>query len=259
MKQVALASPKAGVGKTTVLTTLAHILADDGHSVLMIDLDEQNLLGLFMGSKQPSNSGLSSLYQEDGNAPGAFQPRDDVLVLPFGEIGSVNSRLLYKNLMNLEGLYNRLAKVFLRYEFEPDYVLYDTPYANEAINDCFLPAMDFVIDIIRPDLSSYASLLKLLNSGSTKERDKHCYLINQFSAQRQLDTDMQASMKHMLGEELLPYCIHQDAAMIEAIAAGKRLQDYQNDSQALSDCKKLSATLQSRVNVKEERVNDSCH
>lgn len=53
MKSIAFFNNKGGVGKTTLLYHVAHVLAEDGHSVLMVDADSQcNLTAYTLSEKQ---------------------------------------------------------------------------------------------------------------------------------------------------------------------------------------------------------------
>lgn len=64
MKSIAFFNNKGGVGKTTLLYHVAHVLAEEGHTVLMVDADSQcNLTAYAMSEKQ-----IEKAWEDAGNS-----------------------------------------------------------------------------------------------------------------------------------------------------------------------------------------------
>ena len=77
MRVWAIANQKGGVGKTTSTVSLAGLLTEQGHKVLVVDLDPHGSLTSYFGYDPDAlTSGTYQLFQGDD----AFS-KDDVLAL----------------------------------------------------------------------------------------------------------------------------------------------------------------------------------
>ncbi len=64
MKSIAFFNNKGGVGKTTLMYHVAHVLAEDGHQILMVDADSQcNLTAYTLSENQ-----IEKAWDEPGNS-----------------------------------------------------------------------------------------------------------------------------------------------------------------------------------------------
>lgn len=85
MPLIAIASPKGGVGKTTLTAHLAAILAGRGYRVTVLDLDPQNALRLHMGVSICEESGFMASIQASDVWKSALLDTDcGAKLLPFG-------------------------------------------------------------------------------------------------------------------------------------------------------------------------------
>jgi cellulose synthase operon protein YhjQ len=85
---ICFASPKGGVGKTTLTANLADAVQRLGYRVLAVDLDSQNALRLHFGVPLTDRSGfMAGLLQRDGDwRQHLRQTSSGVLLLPHGAL-----------------------------------------------------------------------------------------------------------------------------------------------------------------------------
>ena len=92
MKVVAVVSAKGGVGKTTLTANLATALQHQGApTVLVVDLDPQNALGLHFGADPGALAGISRASLA-GDSWGSVcqQSPSGVHVLPYGVVNEAD-------------------------------------------------------------------------------------------------------------------------------------------------------------------------
>jgi len=85
MPLIAIASPKGGVGKTTITAHLAAILAARGHRVTVLDLDPQNALRLHMGVSIREQGGFMARIRDRPDWRSSLHHTEcGAQLLPFG-------------------------------------------------------------------------------------------------------------------------------------------------------------------------------
>src|SRR4051812_19205889 len=87
MPLIAFASPKGGVGKTTLAAHLAALLAQRGHRVVALDLDPQNALRLQFGLPLRDEAGfLGEIEHRPLWRLAAAETGYGVRILPYGAV-----------------------------------------------------------------------------------------------------------------------------------------------------------------------------
>lgn len=168
MRVWAVANQKGGVGKTTTTVALACLLADQGHRVLMLDLDPQASLGSYFGYA-PDQSARSSF--EWFASPG--QLRDDVLIASIRSTNSARLDLvpgstalatLERSAVSIEGMglavSRALAKIWENY----DYVIIDSPPTLGVLLVNALAASQMLIIPVQTEFLAIKGVERMLNT-----------------------------------------------------------------------------------------------
>src|ERR1700733_8280287 len=88
MTLICFASPKGGVGKTTLAANVAHQLARGGLRVIALDLDPQNALRLHFGVSLQDTDGFTRRLAGQPDWPSCLRETPcGVSLLPYGSSG----------------------------------------------------------------------------------------------------------------------------------------------------------------------------
>ncbi|CAN7624837.1 cellulose biosynthesis protein BcsQ [Acidovorax sp. LjRoot129] len=253
MKVIAIVSAKGGVGKTTLTANLATALGRQGvATLLVVDMDPQNALGLHFGVDPRSLSGVSraSLAGDDWSSV-CVQSPSGVHVLPYGVVNE-SDRVAFER--HLDAQPDWLVRQLESLGLPPDaVVLIDTPPGPSVYMQQALTAAQVVVIVSLPDAASYASLAlmqRLVHTYCAPRPDfaEAVYVLNQADSARQLSKDITRVMHDSLGERLIGV-IHEDQAVREALAYEQGLQDYDVHGQAADDLRKCARVLAQRLGL----------
>lgn len=149
--KICVASTKGGVGKTTLTANLAAYLADLGQRVLMVDADPQPTLSSFFEIVDLAPGGLTRLIADAAVEGVVSRTAIDGLDLVYSDDPDGKLRDWIRDAVDGRV---RLKHLISRPEFEEryDFVLLDTQGAVGPLQDAAVPAADFLLSPIPPDI-----------------------------------------------------------------------------------------------------------
>jgi cellulose synthase operon protein YhjQ len=252
MKVIAVASGKGGVGKTTLCANLSVALKRQGHTVVSVDMDPQNGLGLHFGLPANHLNGISRATLSSGDWRAAmWHSEQGDMVLPYGLINDLD-RVIFESKLADNNEY-LLAQLNLLNLPEDSYVLLDTPpgasiYQQQAFSACHV-----VVLTLLPDAASFATANKYI-----KKIEMECYsrpdfighigIVNQVDRSRLLNSDMTDLMREELNLKYFSV-IHQDQSVAEALACGQVVLDYDAECSGTRDISDAVKTLKELMAV----------
>lgn len=237
MPVVCFASPKGGVGRTTLTATVGVALHRLGWRVLAIDLDRQNALQL--NFELPDE--LPGIVDEidsgrDWNELAVETPAG-IFLIPFGAVSAADAMRVHSYVAQHPGWLRRQLTPFME---QPDLVVVvDMPPGPSGFNVELDPLADLHVLTLLADAMSLAVLPKLQQGGylltaAAEPAPQIGYVLNQVDPRRQLCCDVLALSRDVLGEALFGM-VHQDEAVAEAAACQLTVLDYAPDSVASHD------------------------
>jgi cellulose synthase operon protein YhjQ len=233
-----VASPKGGVGKTSLTANLAASLAARGRRVFAVDLDPQNALRLHLGMPPNEISGTSRSTLEGMSWEGClFRASSGVNYLPFGELNDGDTQA-FEGFLDKQPAWLRahLAELNLRAD---DIVLIDTPPGPSTYLRQALSVAHRVLVVLLADAASYATIPQMTRLVETHCRhrqefqDSHL-IVNQVDSSRQLARDVLNAIKMAYGNTILG-TVHYDQAVSEALAYDQSVFEYAPHSLAAQD------------------------
>jgi cellulose synthase operon protein YhjQ len=238
------------VGKTTVTANLACALARQGRTVVVLDMDPQNALGLHFGIAPTEFRGIAraTLAQQSWKSV-VFESRSGVYVLPYGVVNE-DDRDRFEHLIETHP--DWLAAQLRGLSLPADaVVLLDTPpgpsvYLKQALGEAHLALV-----VVLADAASYAALplmQRLVQTYCTDQPQfsEALYLINQVNNSRQLSKDVANVIRASFGERVIGV-IHQDQSVGDALANDLSVLDYESGSQAANDFRACADKLAQRL------------
>lgn len=253
MKVIAIVSAKGGVGKTTLTANLATALQREGVATLLaVDMDPQNALGLHFDADPRSLAGLSraTLAGDDWGTV-CVQSPSGVYLLPHGVVNE-SDRMAFER--HLDAQPNWLLQQLQGLELPEDaVVLIDAPPGPSVYMQQALSAARVALVVSLPDAASYASLAlmqRLVQAYCTPRPDfsEALYVLNQVDGSRQLSKDITRVMQDNLGERLVGV-VHEDQAVREALAYDQSVLEYAPHGQAADDLRKCARVLAQRLRL----------
>lgn len=247
MPLLSFASPKGGVGKTTLTANVGRELQRMGWQVVALDFDVQNSLRLHFGMPLSDARGFALREQRDKDwRQQMFETDCGVLLLPFGALTNAEAIEFETFLVRHPDWLAQRVRLFCE---SPDVlVLIDLPPGPSAYLDAVADLEDLHIAVLLSDATSIALLPKLesgeffIGTGRRTGAPVH-YLLNQVDIRRRLSRDVLTVMRARLRERLIG-AIYRDESVPEAIASQQLVADFAPQSRASQDF----AEIAQRVN-----------
>jgi cellulose synthase operon protein YhjQ len=245
MPVVCFASPKGGVGRTTLAATVGVALHRLGRRVLAIDLDRQNALRLnFELPEELPGIGDEIDSGRDWNEL-TVATSTGISLIPFGAVSAAAAMQMQAHVAQNPGWLRQRLTPFV--EQRGLVVVVDMPPGPSAFNLELDPLADLHVLVLLADAMSLAVLPKLQRGGyllvEPAERAPQIgYVLNQVDPRRQLCRDVLALSRDVLGDSIYGM-VHQDEAVAEAAACQMTVVDYAPDSVASSDIMALATRV----------------
>jgi chromosome partitioning protein len=151
---IAVANHKGGVAKTTTAWHLGHLIAGQGHSVLLIDMDPQANLSRLAGavSVQNINQVLGGAYSPTATLRGSAVPVEANLSIVTADLSLANTA---HGLHSRQfGRYKALIQAIESTGSDWDYILIDAPPSADVLAINALAAANVVIIPSQPEPAS---------------------------------------------------------------------------------------------------------
>lgn len=235
---IAIVSTTGGAGRSTLTAELASLLSWRKHEVLAVECDPRNVLGFHFGLRSIPADGIGGYLHDTSAAAWAgtgLRSDDGVLFVPWGD--SVESSAIER--LPANWLARRVEQVDLPAHSA---VLIDTApwpsaYANQAID-----AADLILVLVPAQPETCLTLKRLTDDLATRGKTVR-YLATRLQPARQLQVDIVAMLQAMLGQAMLPYHVHEDSSVPEALARSECFSRSAPHSQAAHDLNGLASWL----------------
>jgi cellulose synthase operon protein YhjQ len=231
---LAVFSLAGGVGKTSLLASLATALSAHGENVLLVDAAPYSALPLYFGTHSLRPGMLHSFHASRKSALPPIQ------MLSAGQEDQDASSWQEFH----------LAELIARHSAGAGRILIDLATASGASMRDALRMAPIVLIPVLPEINSIASIHSIESffrnhAGAAESAISPYYLLNQFDAALPLHHDMRAALVARLSDRLLPFAIHRSIAVSEALAEGATVLDYAPASAHVADIAALAEWIRS--------------
>lgn len=234
MTLVAVQGCRGGTGTSSIVAGLAQALVAAGERVLCIDLDPQNLLRLHFNHDGRDGRGWANAVNTDQAWHDcSFALGSHLHFLPYGHgegdaipASAPQGDIWQQRLKELdEDVYR--------------WVLLDLPVAPFAPQQDHFP-VDVALTVAHADPACHALLAR------HRFRENERLLVNRFTPSSLLQNDLYTLWQAQYSDWLLPWAIHRDEAMFEALAHKCSVTAYRPDCLAAQGIRNLAAWLLAR-------------
>lgn len=247
MPVICFASPKGGVGKTTLAANVAGQLARSGKRVIALDLDPQNAIRLHFGIALQDADGFITMLGRQPNWRNGLRPTSSgVSILSHGGVDLNAANQLSVDLAGTPAL---LAEPVRQIAAEPDtWLVVDTAPGPTSSLSALLPFVDLLVVVLLVDPASI-SLIPTIETGAAFGTRNHVpwgVVLNQFDPRTRLGPTIANGVARHLQKRLLGI-VYRDESVVEAAAAQKLAGDYAPFAKAVHDIATLTDEILARL------------
>lgn len=252
MALIAFASPKGGVGKTTVAAHVAALLARRGYKVIAMDLDPQNALRYHLGvALREERSFMSRLGTRPAWRDALVEAEAGVRVLPFGLVDPLRALELAQILTAEPQLLAEPVREMLAI---PDLiVVLDSPPGPNPALAALTPFLDLMVILLLSDAGSAAIIPQIASNRflgrgtlATRSTGRPVLVLNQVEEGEPLSDAVFNMARGALGTRLIG-AICRDAELAEALADKRML--LQGEAGAGEDLELLAEAIVKRLKL----------
>jgi cellulose synthase operon protein YhjQ len=248
MPLICIASPKGGVGKTTLAANLADALRRQGRRVLAMDLDPQNALRLHFGMPLADRAGfIAQLPQGRSWREAVRQTPAGVALLPHGTVGMADALATVAAFERAPELLTLPLREMLA---DPALIMVaDLPPGPSRALELLAPLAAMVLVVLLADANG-AALMPEIDSGRFlglgtlygPQPDRLRLVLNQVDYNSRLSRAVAEALARHLGPRLLGAIAREDE-VAEALAAQRLLLDSAPACRAALDLRELGRTV----------------
>ena len=247
MKTILVSNRKGGVGKSTTAINLAANIGQNGHTVLLIDLDTQSHLQFGLGFKKRFKKGVHNVLQ-DGNLQGIIQKTSfsNLFFIP-ADINYDTSKLT----CGIDTLKNILKSIKKAYDF--DFCIIDTPPTSDNILNNAMYASNYVIVPMQTEYLGYVGalqFLKLFYGTASQLNAKFTFLgvvPTLFSKSIKEHNEIIDKLKEKLGKNRVLIPIRKDFKLSQSFSEGKPISYFDKRCRGSKDYEQLAKTVLKRT------------
>ncbi len=231
-----VANQKGGVGKTTTVLNLGLMLASRGKRVLLVDLDPQASLTIFMGYDpyRLTRSSYSLLMYPEISLVRVMQTFGSLVALIPGSVDLATAAI---RMVQEQHPLGRLRTVLRETQYTFDYILIDTPPGLNVLTVSALIASDQLIIPIQcnyPAIQGIKAVQDIINhvrEGMGNPNLKlRGILPTFFDSESLFSAKVLADMRAVLPGQIFRTAIPYDPTVADAPHVGKAVVDYAPDS-----------------------------
>jgi len=245
MKTIAIVNTKGGCGKTTTAINLAASLGWQGVPVLLIDMDPQGHATLGVNIKANGEPGLYEVYAEQLTL-------NDVImhdVVAGIDLIPATSNLIDVGNILLNFPYEHILRHHLeQLEKDYDYIIIDCAPAINPLTVTALLAADELLVPVEMSLFSLDSIEKFYGIIQRLEQQHNIrlpikVLPTMVDYRTRLARAFMRSIWERFADDVLPIMVHNTIRVREAVCKGLPIIDYDADSPAAYDYKRLAEEI----------------
>jgi chromosome partitioning protein len=248
-KIIAVVNQKGGVGKTTTAINVAAQLADDGKSVLLVDIDPQGNATSGLGIAKEGHGTTYDLLNGSAQLADVVQETHvaQLFVLPANaDLAGAEVELVSKAKREFT-----LAEALKSGIY--DYVFVDCPPSLGLLTINGLTAADYVLIPVQTEYYALEGLSQLLNTiqavrGSTNPRlELLGIVLTMFDKRNSLSEQVEAEVKNYFGDKLFKTIIPRNVRLAEAPSFGRTIYDHDRWSKGARAYKNLANEVRERL------------
>lgn len=250
---IAVLNQKGGVGKTTTAINLADYLAQQGYSVLLVDLDPQ--------ANTTSGVGIQKLDSQIGTYEVLLgKARLDEALRPV-----LNRLYLLPTDARLAALEVELVQQPDREQFlkrmlalsDYDYVLIDCPPALSLLTVNALTAASSLLIPVQAEyyalegLGQLLQVVQMVRQGLNPRLELLGVVVTMYDSRTTLSLQVKQELERHFGDKVFDTVIPRNVRLAEAPSYGKSIHDYDKWSKGARAYKKLAKEVHKRLHKEE--------
>jgi cellulose synthase operon protein YhjQ len=252
MPLIVFASPKGGVGKTTLAANTAHELSRRGHRVIVVDVDPQNALGMHFGADPYERAGFLTTLTQGASPREAWQStlqqtQSRIGLLAHGHASFASAIEIGTRLTQAPDLLAAPLRDILQ---DPDTVIIvDTPPGPSAALTALGGLAALVVIVLLADAASIVQIPKIEGSGMYTDAEglrlppeRFGYVINQIDMRSRLSRAAAEAAGRHLGDRMLG-SVYRDEHVPEALARQSGVTAYAPASKAALDLTAIATRI----------------